>query len=743
MAYKMYRLTLSAVAAYVAAALTCSAIFGVRVAVSLCAVLGTTLVLLLAAVVRQAATPLDGESRSDRLFTPLPLDSHDPAANHKVGFTSKRLARVQAGARGGVVDAVVIGSGIGGLTTAALLAKEGQVVLVLEQHDTAGGCTHTFVDRGFEFDTGVHYVGGEIWCPGKTGSRLLLDRTTSAAPSGGVHWTRMAPIVDCALQPPAAGEAAGGAWRRWPMPSGKAALRAALLARFPGEARALDAYFAAVASQQDAAGLYFAAKAIKGWLPDWLNTRVVAPLMGCRHRKLSDRTVADVLEETGASDALRSVLLYHWGNYGLVESKASWAIHAMVANHYFEGGAYPTGGSAEIARRIIPTITASGGAVLVRCPVAHIATNARGEAVGVQLSPKHGSALIRARCVIAACGAAATFGPLLAKAAAMEGNGVAAAIATPRAALADSALWGEAATSKQRSTAHVMLFVALNGTQEELALAATNYWFSTGGGDHIAAHEAYVASARAAIVAAAEGLARHKRGVARGAAAVEAARAADAAGAPVEEARGPAGEVPYAPFIDPEWAKYAAAAAAARRGEGAPFLRAPKAPFSAVFLSFPSTKDGDWSRRWPGKSTAHIIAECPYSLFAKWKDTRHRKRGAEYNALKAELSAQLLAPMLREFPHLAGRIAFAELGTPLSTSFYIGQACGESYGLAHTPARFRQQWLTPATAIPNLYLSGADVLSAGVMGAQVGGLLAAVAACPKVAWSNLRVLTKL
>ncbi|CAG0892909.1 unnamed protein product [Cyprideis torosa] len=33
------------------------------------------------------------------------------------------------------LDAIVIGSGIGGLTTAALLAKKGQKVLVLEQHD--------------------------------------------------------------------------------------------------------------------------------------------------------------------------------------------------------------------------------------------------------------------------------------------------------------------------------------------------------------------------------------------------------------------------------------------------------------------------------------------------------------------------------------------------------------------------------------------------------------------------------
>ena len=52
------------------------------------------------------------------------------------------------------LDAIVVGSGIGGLTTASLMAKAGKKVLVLEQHDRAGGCTHTFVEQGYEFDIG-------------------------------------------------------------------------------------------------------------------------------------------------------------------------------------------------------------------------------------------------------------------------------------------------------------------------------------------------------------------------------------------------------------------------------------------------------------------------------------------------------------------------------------------------------------------------------------------------------------
>src|SRR5210317_2448643 len=83
-------------------------------------------------------------------------------------------------------DAIVIGSGMGGLTTAALLSKLGWKVCVLEQHYTAGGFTHSYDRNGYEWDVGVHYIG-DMGHSGTTGRRLF-DYITD----GALEWAPMA-----------------------------------------------------------------------------------------------------------------------------------------------------------------------------------------------------------------------------------------------------------------------------------------------------------------------------------------------------------------------------------------------------------------------------------------------------------------------------------------------------------------------------------------------------------------------
>jgi all-trans-retinol 13,14-reductase len=57
-------------------------------------------------------------------------------------------------------DTIIIGSGLGGLICANLLAMEGQQVCVLEKNEQIGGNLQTFKRNGVTFDTGVHYISG-------------------------------------------------------------------------------------------------------------------------------------------------------------------------------------------------------------------------------------------------------------------------------------------------------------------------------------------------------------------------------------------------------------------------------------------------------------------------------------------------------------------------------------------------------------------------------------------------------
>ena len=57
-------------------------------------------------------------------------------------------------------DIIIIGSGLGGLTAGAKLAKEGKKVLLVEQHDRPGGCATTFFRKDFTMEVGLHEMDG-------------------------------------------------------------------------------------------------------------------------------------------------------------------------------------------------------------------------------------------------------------------------------------------------------------------------------------------------------------------------------------------------------------------------------------------------------------------------------------------------------------------------------------------------------------------------------------------------------
>jgi phytoene dehydrogenase-like protein len=72
-------------------------------------------------------------------------------------------------------DVIVIGSGIGGLSCAALLARYGFDVIVCESHGIAGGAAHGFERQGFNFDSGPSLHSGLSYSPSANPLRQVLD----------------------------------------------------------------------------------------------------------------------------------------------------------------------------------------------------------------------------------------------------------------------------------------------------------------------------------------------------------------------------------------------------------------------------------------------------------------------------------------------------------------------------------------------------------------------------------------
>lgn len=331
-------------------------------------------------------------------------------------------------------DAIVVGSGIGGLTTAAMLAKHGgRRVLVLERHYTPGGYTHVFHRPGYDWDVGVHYVGGVE--PGSAIRRIFDDIS-----DGRIEWADMGPVYDRVV--------IGG--DVYDLPRGRRNLRAMLVDRFPAEEAAIDGYFEAVRSAVSASLPFHASKVLPSPL-----AMVAGPVLRRGFRRWSDRTTREVLAELTDDPRLIAVLTAQLGDYGLPPAESSFAMHALVASHYFRGGYYPVGGSQVIARSIIPVIEAAGGTILIDAEVAEIVVEG-GRAVGVRMAAD--DAVIRAPLVISDAGVSATFGRLVPH-----------DVAESVGMLADL-------TRVTPSVAHLCLYLGFGQTAEHLALPKHNLW---------------------------------------------------------------------------------------------------------------------------------------------------------------------------------------------------------------------------------------------------------------------------
>ncbi|PCJ44955.1 MAG: FAD-dependent oxidoreductase [Moraxellaceae bacterium] len=340
--------------------------------------------------------------------------------------------RYRASRLDGPYDAIVIGSGIGGLTTAASMSKMGKKVLVLEQHYTAGGYTHSYSRNGYEWDVGVHYIG-DVGYP--TTVRKLFDFVSD----NNLKWAAMDDNYDRIFL----GD------EEFNFIKGKESFKNELKRHFPHEAAAIDQYVQMVDKANKGMRWFTAGKLLKPW-----QQKAYSVIANKAIPEYFNRNTYEVLRELTSNEKLIAVLTGQWGDCGMTPQHSSFAIHSLIAKHYFNGGYYPVGGASKMAETIIPVIQASGGEVFTYASVEEILIE-NDRAVGVRM--KDGEE-IRSPLVISNAGVFNTFQRLLPEAVSQKHG------------------YDKKLKTVSRSSAHLGMYIGLKGDAKSHNLPSTNFW---------------------------------------------------------------------------------------------------------------------------------------------------------------------------------------------------------------------------------------------------------------------------
>ncbi|XP_030638838.1 inactive all-trans-retinol 13,14-reductase-like [Chanos chanos] len=370
------------------------------------------------------------------LRTPAPLVTDQKKRDEvlKRGF---RMDRIPVN-----LDAVVIGSGIGGLSAAAVLAKAQRKVLVLEQHDQAGGCCHTFENQGFEFDVGIHYLGQ---LHENSLLRVVLDQITE----GQLQFSQLEEHYDTMI----IGQ--GSNRRDYHVHAGKTEMRDSLVRQFPEDVEAVDELMRLMKLSSRHTPLLASLKMMPLWLANFLIRTGLLDRISYIFR-LASTSHSHMITKLTKNKDLQALSAYLF--YGVPPKDSSFLINALLLHHYKRGAYYPRGGASEFAFHIIPVIRKAGGAVLVRAPVQRILIDQKGAAYGVIVKKGQEEIEVHAPVVISDAGIFNTFEKFL-PAEIQAKNEIQSILGMVRHGMGS-----------------FLVFVGLNGTKEELGIVPTNFW---------------------------------------------------------------------------------------------------------------------------------------------------------------------------------------------------------------------------------------------------------------------------
>jgi len=263
-------------------------------------------------------------------------------------------------------DAIVIGSGIGGLGGAVALSNLGKKVLVLEQHYLPGGWCHTFALDGHKFSPGVHYIG-QLQDDG--GMRNMLE---GLGVGNDIEFMELNPdgydhiVFDD---------------ETFDIPSGQQNFEQRLIERFPHERIGIQRYFQLMKKVND--GFQYVSNVQGLWGKIKLLFQSPAFIFsGLKPlSQIVDRCVKDI--------KLKAILESRAGDHGASPDDVPFLLQVAVDCHYWEGAWFPKGGGGAIPRAFINRLKKNGSDIRTRTTVEEILVDGQGEsrrAVGVRLA---------------------------------------------------------------------------------------------------------------------------------------------------------------------------------------------------------------------------------------------------------------------------------------------------------------------------------------------------------------------
>lgn len=239
----------------------------------------------------------------------------------------------------------IIGAGLGGLTSGALLAQDGYKVTLLEQHNIVGGCATTFKRKGgFTCEVGLHEMDGVYSNPQIKRIFNKLDVYNNVAFVKPDEFFSVVTKNGTFVMPDDLQEAQGK-----------------LTEKFPHDEKGIEKYFKLISNISKELETLQSAS--------WYHY-LFFPLLFSNILRYKNRTVTEVLDKIIENEELKLILNTNVQYYNDTPDTLSFLLHSVAQHSYYSGGGwFIKGGSQKLSDHLAKVITDNGSEIILKANV--------------------------------------------------------------------------------------------------------------------------------------------------------------------------------------------------------------------------------------------------------------------------------------------------------------------------------------------------------------------------------------